>query len=114
MSLLDNQNSEFKTQLHENSVLHVTHFFYPGNSERQVLESNRKRQDSNHERQKVKSTNNNNNNNKIKKKKKKKNILFDNHTTTIKPTLLFRIQLEAIPRNKSFPLQTEQQEPKLK
>ena len=47
MSPLDNQNSEFKTQLHENSVLDLTQNFYPGNSERQVLESNRKRHDSN-------------------------------------------------------------------
>ena len=82
MSLLDNQNSEFKTQLHENSVIDLTqnpcklwsyapfrqngtvnsrfnHMnFYPGNPECQVLESNRESQDSNHERQKVKSTEN--------------------------------------------------------
>ena len=56
--LLDNQNSEFKIQLHENSVIDLTQNFYAGNPERQVLESNRKRQYSNHERQKVKSTEN--------------------------------------------------------
>ena len=49
MPLLDNQNS-LKTQLHENSVIDLTQIFYPGNPERQVLESNRERQDSNHER----------------------------------------------------------------
>ena len=49
MPLLDNQNNESKTQLHENSVINLTQNFYPGNPERQVLESN-------HERQKVKST----------------------------------------------------------
>ena len=44
MPLLDNRNSGQK--------------FYPGNPERRVLESNRERYDSNHERQKVKSTEN--------------------------------------------------------
>ena len=71
MPLLDNQNSGFKTQLHENSVIDLTHFFYPGHPERQVLESNRERHDSNHERQKIKSTEN-------KKKKKKKTIENEN------------------------------------
>ena len=56
MPLLDNQSSEFKTQLHENSVMDLTQNFYHGNPERQVLESNRERQDSNHKRQKVKRT----------------------------------------------------------
>ena len=56
MSLLDNQKSEFTTQLHENSVADLTQNFYPGNPERKILESNRERQESNHERQKVKST----------------------------------------------------------
>ena len=58
MPLLDNQNSGFKTQLHENVVIDLTQNFYPGNPERQVLESYRERHDSNHERQKVKSTEN--------------------------------------------------------
>ena len=53
MPLIDNQNSEFKTQLHVNSVIDLTQKFYPGNPERQVLESNGECQDSNHERQKV-------------------------------------------------------------
>ena len=54
MPLLDNQNSGFKTQLHENSVIDLTQNVYPGNPQRQVLESNRERHDSNHERQKEK------------------------------------------------------------
>ena len=33
MPLLDNQNSEFETQLHENSVIDLTQNFYPGNPE---------------------------------------------------------------------------------
>ena len=58
MPLLDNQNSGFKTQLRENSFINLTQNFYPGIPERQVLESNRERHDSNHERQTVKSTEN--------------------------------------------------------
>ena len=75
MPLLDNQNSEFKTQLHENSVIDLTQIFYPGNPERQVLESNRERQDSNHERQKVKSTKNNNNKKSLEKKRISKHFI---------------------------------------
>ena len=60
MPLLDNQNSGFKTQLHENSVIDLTQKFYTGNPERQVQESSRECHDSNHERQKVKNTENNN------------------------------------------------------
>ena len=56
MPLLDNQSSEFKIHLHENSVIDLTQNFYPGNPEHQVLESKYERQDSNHERQKVKRT----------------------------------------------------------
>ena len=102
MPLLDNQNSEFKTQLHENNVLDLTQNFYPGNAERQVLESNRERKDSNHERQKVKS---------IEKKKKKKNEsiskhFIGNHYNTTDPrhkllrTLLVGIPLENVFRCK--------------
>ena len=58
MPLLTNQNSGFKTHLHENSVIDLTQNFYPGNPERQVLESSRDRHDNNHERQNVKSTDN--------------------------------------------------------
>ena len=95
MPLLDNQNREFKTQLLENNVIDLTQNFYPGNPERQVLESNRERQDSNHERQKVKSTE--------KKKKKKKhmkmkvfrNILLNNqYNTTGQRLKLLRTQKE--------------------
>ena len=39
-------------------LIDLTQNFYPGNPERQVLESNCERHDSNHERQKVKSTEN--------------------------------------------------------
>ena len=70
-SHLDNQNCGFKTQLHENSVIDLTQNFYPGNPERQVLENNRERHDSNHERQKVKS---------IEKKKKKKKKTLENES----------------------------------
>ena len=43
------------------------------------------------------------------------NILLDNHYNTTDQRLkLLRIQLEEISLNKSFPLQTEQQELKLK
>ena len=77
MNLLDNQNSGFKTKLHENSVIDLTQHFYPGNPERQVLESNHVRHDSNHERQKVKSTENKK---KLSKMKVFRNILFDNTT----------------------------------
>ena len=42
-------------------------------------------------------------------------ILLDSHYSTTDQRLkLLRIQLEGIPLNKSFPLQTEQQELKLK
>ena len=76
----------------------------------QVLESNRERQYSNHERQNVKSTEN-----KISKMKVFRNVLLDNHYNTTDQRLkLLRTQLEGIPLNKSFPLQTEQQELKLK
>ena len=37
MLLLDNHNSGFKTQLHENNVMDLTQNFYPGNPERHVL-----------------------------------------------------------------------------
>ena len=57
MPLVDNQNSEFKTRLHEKSVIDLTQNFYPSNPECQVLESNRECQDSNHGLQKVKSSN---------------------------------------------------------
>ena len=114
MPLLDNQNRGFKTQLHENSVIDLTQNFYPGNPEHQVLESNHERHDIKHERQKVKGT-------KKKKKKKKKtlenesNILLDNHYNTTDQRLkLLRTQLQGIPLNKSFPLQTKQQELNLK
>ena len=111
MPLLDNQNSRFKTQLHENSVTDLTQNFYPGNPKRQVLETNRERHDSNHERQKVKSTENK----KLSKMKVFRNILLDNHYNTTDQRLRFlRTQLEGIPLNKGFPLQTEQQEQKLK
>ena len=109
MPLLDNQNSGFKTQLHENSVIDLTQKFYPGNPERQVLASNRERHDSNHERQKVKSTENKK---KLSKMKVIRNILLDNHYNTTNQRLL-RTEIEGIPLNKSFPLQTEQQELKL-
>ena len=43
------------------------------------------------------------------------NLLLDNHYNTIDQRLkLLRTQLERIPLNKCFPLQTEQQELKLK
>ena len=81
MPLLDNQISGFKTQLHENSDIDLTQNFYPGNPERQVLESNRECHDSNHERQKVKNT-------KSKKKLSKMNVFRNIYwtTTTIQPT----------------------------
>ena len=44
MPLLDHQNSEFKTQLHENSVIDLTQNVYPGNP---GTKSNRERQNSN-------------------------------------------------------------------
>ena len=111
MPLLDNQNIGFKTQLHENSVMDLTQNFYPGNPECQVLESNRERHDSNHERQNVKQYREK----KISKTKAFWNILLDNHYNTTDQRLkLLRTQLEGIPLNKSFPLQTEQQELKLK
>ena len=92
MPLLDNQNSEFKTELHENSVIDLTQIFYPGNRECQLIESNRKRQESNHERQKVKSTENKN---KLTKMKVFNNILLDNHYNTTDQRLkLLRTQLE--------------------
>ena len=44
-----------------------------------------------------------------------RNLLLDNHYKTLRQKLkLLRTQLEGIPLNKSFPLQTEQQELKLK
>ena len=100
MPLLDNQNSEFKTQLHEN----LTQTVYPGNPEHQVLESNRERQDSKKKKKK-----------KLSKMKVFRNILLDNHnnTTDLRLTLLIT-QLEGIPLNKCFPLEKEQQELKLK
>ena len=60
--------------------------------------------------------------NKNKKTKKKlskmkvfRNILLDNHYNKTDQRLkLLRTQLEGIPLNKSFPLQTEQQELELK
>ena len=86
MPLLDNQNSGFKTQLHENSVIDLTHNFYPGNPERQVLESNRERNDSYHERQNVKGTEiiiiQN-----LSKMKVFRNILLDNHYNTTDQSL---------------------------
>ena len=112
MPLLDNQNSEIKTQLHENSIKDLTQNFYPGNPERQVLESNRERHDSNHERQKVKSTENKK---KLSKMKVFRNVLLDNHYNTTDQRLkLLRTQLEGILLNKKFSFQTEQQELKLK
>ena len=104
MPPLDNQNSGVKTQLHDNSVIDLTQNVYPGNPERQVLESNRERHDSNHEHQKEKNTENK----KLLKMKVFRNILLDNHYNTTDPRLkLLRTQLEGIPLNKSFPLQTE-------
>ena len=58
MALLDNENGEFKIQLHKNSVTDLTQNIHPGNPEHQVLETNSECQDSNHEHQKVKSTEN--------------------------------------------------------
>ena len=105
MPILDNQNSGFKTQLHVNSVIDLTKTFYPGNPECQVLDSNRERHDSNHERQKVESSENK----KTLSIKVFRNILLDNHHSTTDR----RLKL-LIPENKNFPLQTEQQELKLK
>ena len=112
MPLLDNQNREFKTQLLENNVIDLTQNFYPGSPERQVLESNRERQDSNHERQKVKSTEN-------KKKKQHENESISKHfieqpVQYNRPKSQTPQNSEGIPLNKSFPLQTEKQELKLK
>ena len=107
MPLLNNQNSGFKTQLHENSVIDLIQNFYPGNPERQVLESNHERHDSNQERQKIRSTDNKK---KLSKMKVFRNILLVNHYNTTDQRLkLLRTQLERIPLNKSLPLQIEQE-----
>ena len=101
MPLLDNQNSEFKTQLHENSVIDLTQNFYPGSPERQVLESNREPQDSYHERQKVKHTENKNNSRKWK-------------YTTDQRLKLLRTQLEGIPLKNVFRWKQNNKNRKLK
>ena len=84
--------------------------FYPGNPERQILESNRERQDSSHERQKVKSTDNRKTleNENISKKFIGQPLQY-NRPKTQTPQ-----NSEGIPLNKRFPLPTEQQELKLK
>ena len=52
---------------------------------------------------------------KLSKMKVFRNILLDSHYNTTDQRLkLLRTQLEGIPLNKSFPLQTEQHELKLK
>ena len=89
----------------------LTQIFYPGNPGRQVLESNRERHDSNHERQKVKNTEN--------KKKTLENESISKQFI-VQPLQYNRPKTqtpqnsEGIPLNKSFPLQTEQKELKLK
>ena len=76
MHLLDNQNSEFKTQLHENSVIDLTQNFTP---------------DKKYKKKKKKKK-------KISKMKVFRNILLDNHYNTTDQNLkLLRTQLEGIP-----------------